>query len=47
MMRIAIRSGLLALTAAFVASAHAQEAPDAHKSNGADKKNGAARSAPA
>jgi len=28
-MRIAIRSGLLALTAAFVASAHAQEAPDA------------------
>ncbi|TMH66114.1 MAG: ABC transporter substrate-binding protein, partial [Betaproteobacteria bacterium] len=29
MMRIAIRSGLLALTAAFVASAHAQEAPDA------------------
>ena len=29
MMRIAIRSGLLALTAAFVVSAHAQEAPDA------------------
>lgn len=28
-MRIAIRSGLLALTAAFVVSAHAQEAPDA------------------
>ena len=29
MMRIAIRSGLLALTDAFVACAHAQEAPDA------------------